>query len=358
MYVQLKKGHSYRFQIRLHPGYTLSSLNLDYYDQLTIIKQENIVVGGLRIAEVVTNNGKGKIETKKYHYGTLDCLDCDSGKVINRNLEPAISTSETFFCYDNVLGRCVPTGVCGTTTLSANTVFPIYGIQGYHIGYQNVIEEIGEDFEFGAVEHQFENNFSIAPSIAVYGNFIVGLPVSNFFNFGREKKKIWYAKNDETFTKIQEVENLYTHNTALDKETNVYIARRHTNLIQDYTYISNEHFIFENTLFQIGQYFLFRQWHTLSERITKKYDTKGENPSITSERFFYDNELHLQQTRTEITDSNGDIIKTQTKYPQDLSNRTPAEQQLIDLHQINTPIEVISTIKETGINEKPLSTLY
>jgi len=56
----------------------------------------------------------------------------------------------------------------------------------------------------------------------------------------------------------------------------------------------------------------------------------------TNTEYFYDNSNHKQVTRTEVTDSKGRIIKTQTIYPQDIAaaNRTATEQKLIDQHQI------------------------
>ncbi|MDH7447547.1 hypothetical protein [Aquimarina sp. 2201CG14-23] len=346
--VKLEKDHDYRFEISLDSHYSMSHIQLSYKDAVPTVVQQNIPVGGLRIAEVNTLNGEGKTEFKKYHYGDLNCLDCDSGSVIARNIEPLITKSEKVFCHFTVFSGCVSVE-CGTTTLSSNTAFSLFGTQGYHIGYRNVIEGFGENFEGGAIEHQYEGDFSIEPNVAVLGEYIPGLPYSTFFGFGRELKKIWYAKEENQFIKIQEISNEYTHRSDLDKNTTVYSVRQRMIPVPEYTYVSDpENFTVENRWFEISQYTLKRQWHTMSKRISVNYGRNGENPITTTENFFYDNSQHLQQTRTETTNSKGRLIKTQMTYPQDIpiASRTIAEQKLVDLHQIALPIDVITSEKE------------
>ncbi len=442
MYVKLVKGHSYRFTIQLDPGYSISGVTLRYYDAPMVITQENIPVGGMRIQQVNTINGSGKIETKKYHYGTMDCLGCDTGSVFNRNMRPTVIDSKVLFCMSNSSGTvgnnnggtggntgddpnsqgdntnsggdsngssggssgssgsgdsngsndsnnsnnnsndsndsnnntgngtgfnggpdgsivCTNINECGYTTITANTLFSLYA-QGYHIGYSNVVEELGNDFKGGAVHHEFEGNFAIEPSLTFQGNHISGIRNSNFFGFGRNKGATTYVKNGNQFQKVSETKNVYTKQAALDKNADIYVVRQETVMKEGFSFVENEHFSFQNSLFAIGQYSLKRQWHTMSKRISKQYDRNGENPITTTQDFFYDNAQHLQQTRTETTDSKGRLIKTQTIYPQDIAvaNRSAAEQKLIDQHRIATPIEVITSKKEGNDPEKVLSKVY
>ncbi|MBW1298506.1 hypothetical protein [Aquimarina litoralis] len=354
MVIRLEKDHDYRFEISLDPHYSLSHIQLSYKDAFPTEVQQNIPVGGVRLAQVNTLNGEGKTEVKKFHYGSLDCLDCESGTVFNRNIEPQITNSETFFCFYNPVGKCIPAGVCGNTILSSNTAFPLYGSQGYHIGYRYVVEEFGENFLGGAKEHIFDTNYSIEPNVAVLGEYISGTPLSNFFGFGRKLGERVFKKEGNQFTIVQEVINNYYHDTSLDKNTNVYAVRKHTNIIQGYIYITDENFTFENRLFDITQYNIKRQWHVLQKQITKQYDQEGNNPLVTSQTYFYDNAQHLQQTRVHVEDSKGRIVDTKTIFPQDiaLSSRTTEQQQLIDLHQISTPIEVITAEVEGTANRK------
>ncbi len=417
MYVKLEKGHAYRFTIQLDPGYSLSGVTLRYYDAPMIITQENIPVGGMRIQQVNTLNDSGKIETKKYHYGTMDCLDCDSGSIFNRNLRPTVINSRVLFCMESSSGTigngggstgdgpnsqgdntnsgggsnggsggsggsssrnsgntsgtgntgagpdgsgiCSSTNKCGYTTITANTLFSLYA-QGYHIGYSNVIEELGNNFAGGAVQHEFEGSFAIEPAFTIQGDYISGIRNSNFFGFGRNKGITTYTKNGNQFQKVSEIENIYNKNAVLDKDTNVYVVRREAEMKEGFSYVETENFTFENNLFAIGQYSLKTQWHTISKRVARQYDRNGENPITTTKNFFYDNTQHLQQTRTETIDSKGKLIKTQTIYPQDIAtvNRSNAEQLLIDQHHIAAPIEVITSKKEGTDPENVLYKVY
>ncbi len=353
-YVQLQKDHSYRFKIRLHNGYTLSHIKLTYFDQLPITTTEKIPVGGMRIAEVKTLDGNGKVETKKYHYGTMDCLDCDSGVAIARNIEPHINTNQVLFPDDNGISYC------RSTTISSNTAFPLHGVQGYHIGYNKVIEELGTEFKGGLKLHEFESDFLIVPNVTVFGEeYIAGLPYSNFYGFGRKLSEKTYKKEGSAFTIVQEQANEYNHKTNLDKETIVYSVRKAGSLAAGFSFADDPAYTLQNSQYHVGQYSLLRQWHTMSKRISKQYDRNGENPNTTIEKFFYDNADHLQQTRTEVTDSKGRIIKTQTIYPQDIStvDRSAVEQKLIDQHQIAASIDVI-TSEQVGNTEEVLSKVH
>ena len=408
MYVKLKKGHAYRFSIQLDPNYSLSGVTLRYYDAPMIVTEENIPVGGMRLQQVNTLNGSGKIEVKKYHYGPMDCLDCDSGSVFNRNLKPTVINSRILFCAssssgggdgnsgdgpngeeDNTnsgggshggsvgsggsgnsngagntgigpqgSGICSSTNECSYTTISASTLFSLYA-QGYHIGYSSVVEELGNDFKGGAIHHEFESSFSIEPAFTLQGDYIAGIRNSNFFGFGRNKGVTSYIKKDNQFQKVSETKNSYSKNDVLDSYTDVYVVRREAEMKENFSFVETEHFTFQNNLFAIAQYSLKTQWHTMSKRVSMSYDRNGENPITTTEDFYYDNSQHLQQTRTETIDSKGRLIKTQTTYPQDIpaASRTVAEQKLIDLHQIATPIDIVTSEKE-GSSTKTISKVH
>ncbi|CAL2076866.1 hypothetical protein [Tenacibaculum sp. 190524A05c] len=363
-YVRLKKGHSYRFNIRLNSGYTLSHIKLDYFDQPSVVINENIPVGGVRIAQVDALDGNGKVETKKYHYGSMNCLNCDSGRIIDRKIEPTVYSNRMIFCSSagstNNPSQFCPTAECGNTTITSNTAFPLYGIQGYHIGYTNVVEELGNNFEGGAIEHMFEGDFSIAPNISVFGEELVpGMPYSNFYGFGRKVGEKIYANLNGEFKVVQEVNNEYEHKTSLDKETTIYAVRKAGTIVAGVGFVDDPNFTLQNSQYHISQYSLFRQWHVMRKRTTLNYDQNGENPFTTIENFFYDNPDHLQQTRAQVEDSKGKLVETKTIFPQDIaeSNRTTAQQKLISLHKILEPIEVATSELE-GNTTRRINKVY
>ncbi len=94
----------------------------------------------------------------------------------------------------------------------------------------------------------------------------------------------------------------------------------------------------------------------LKQTINTNYDMNGNNPVVKTTNYFYDNLNHLQPTRTETTNSVGELLKVKTSYAHDLGNQT-----LINQNRIAEPIQ-IETFKKVGANpEKKLieqKTLY
>ncbi|MFS4469602.1 RHS repeat domain-containing protein [Maribacter sp. 2210JD10-5] len=71
-------------------------------------------------------------------------------------------------------------------------------------------------------------------------------------------------------------------------------------------------------------YFKFRYHpyysHVVQPSATREfvYDSNGENPVVSVNKFFYDSPNHLQRTGTELIDSEGNTIKTKIYYPDDI----------------------------------------
>ncbi|MCF2876016.1 MULTISPECIES: RHS repeat domain-containing protein [unclassified Tenacibaculum] len=76
----------------------------------------------------------------------------------------------------------------------------------------------------------------------------------------------------------------------------------------------------------------------LHKKEIKEYFTDSQNSITTTNKYFYDNLInHLQQTRLEVTNSKGEILKTETKYPHDVNNA-----RLIQENRIVEPLEVLN----------------
>lgn len=78
-------------------------------------------------------------------------------------------------------------------------------------------------------------------------------------------------------------------------------------------------------------------WYYLNQKIEAQYDVNGENPIVRTTNYYYDNENHLLPTRTEITNSKGEILQNKTYYAHDLN-----DQQLIDEHRIAESLKLES----------------
>ena len=85
----------------------------------------------------------------------------------------------------------------------------------------------------------------------------------------------------------------------------------------------------------ILKYKTLSYWHYLSKTVNTAYDINGNNPVINNSEYFYDNDYHLKRTRTEITNSKGEVLKTKYYYANEMINTT-----LINAHRIG---EVLKT---------------
>jgi YD repeat-containing protein len=91
--------------------------------------------------------------------------------------------------------------------------------------------------------------------------------------------------------------------------------------------------------------------YPLTQTTERSYDENGQNPLQRTTRYYYDNPEHLQITRTEVIDSQGDTLLTKVYYPDDLATLgglTTAQQNAIkklnlnDQHRVSQPIQTES----------------
>ncbi|MFC3199533.1 hypothetical protein ACFOET_18095 [Parapedobacter deserti] len=90
-----------------------------------------------------------------------------------------------------------------------------------------------------------------------------------------------------------------------------------------------------------------------SKKVTD-YDLNGLNPVVSNTRYFYDNTVHRQLSRTELTSSDGGREITYTSYPHDYANTSGFIKEMKDRHLIGYPIEQVR-YKEVGTTRTVLS---
>jgi len=110
-------------------------------------------------------------------------------------------------------------------------------------------------------------------------------------------------------------------------------------------------FLFDNADFDAtdinGQYLdqiTFVHYNIISETAKKtsttvnQFDPSGGNPISNTTFYYYDNPSHLQVTREETTDSKGNVISTQNKYPHDITG-DPVYAEMINRNMVAPVIE-------------------
>ncbi|WP_340203044.1 RHS repeat domain-containing protein [Ascidiimonas sp. W6] len=230
---------------------------------------------------------------------------------------------------------------------------------------------------------------------------------------GLEKRVVYYRKDGTTsFTKLYEKENFYPKDTTYHYVINNYITTRlyqplceaqwpnysckTEDLSTSYPYITcstnHEHFwkpinglrcvaagnnnqisfkyhpcygkpinytiqVNHNTIggtplpIDMIQYDHVSERYPLTQTMERFYDENGSNPLEKTTNYYYDNPLHLQITRTKVTDSKGDTLETKVYYPDDLASitgLTPSQENALkklDLnnqHRVSQPIQTQS----------------
>ncbi len=327
-YINLKKGEKYRFSLRVTFECVRGDFNFSYYDQPLTEVDANIEVGGLRLKQVITKNGEGKEEVKKYHYGGLSCLNCSSGKA--ENPIPAITYNSNYSIETGPLGGTTAK-VVDRLTLSSSNMYNLYTKQGGHIGYESVIEEYGDNFEGGGILHKYK----ISPIInanPIQGTVVVGTPFTNNFGTGQELETLQFKKLGDNYIPSQKIKNFYTTNPILNKQYSFY------NINLRITFSGGIHTIGDRvSYYNVTEYYKKSQWHYLNRTVNTQYDVNGLNPITSTTNYFYENTSHLQPTRIEVTNSKGEVLKTETEYAHDVNDT-----RLINEHRIIEPLETKS----------------
>jgi len=182
IFATLMQGKSYEIELSVIRPCLYASASLTYYDQKSETVSQNVEIGGVRIQKIITNGNNGKNEVKKYYYSPLNDLTISSG---------IAETAVTAFSYSKQVNTIDE--IYENYSLSSTTLSPLYLMQGYYIGYNSVIEGVGDNFEGGGISNTYHMQLSALPIITL-GNLISGTPYSNIYNIGKELDQSIFKK--------------------------------------------------------------------------------------------------------------------------------------------------------------------
>lgn len=345
--IQLKKDHSYKFTVVITKRRaTKFGFYIQYYNEAPVTKRINKEVGGGRIFKTENfDSNNFLINTKKYHYNSLENPEFSSGFLIKRNLDQTILENEQEVHKMSELGKPA-IFKCNTTTLLSNTAIPTYG--GAYLGYETVIEEFGKDFSAGGTEYVFDiERYKSSLTLPILGGYLSGTPLTNHFGLGKPIKEVIFKKRGDAFLKVNTKEMRYKYDDRLNYEQVAYNIRKRRNII-----IHVPAAIYSDTYYiksyDMTRYSIIRRWQYLDQTIQKQYDENGENPIATTTNYEYANSDHLQQTKVETVNSTGKLLKSETKYAHDVNDT-----RLINEYRIAVPLEN-NTYKKIGNNPEVL----
>lgn len=305
-----------------------TSIKLKFYPATVASGNTNKIVGGVRVKRVMTGNPGEKPTIRRFYYAYMETLDQSSmygtqWPVYNKNIRHTVSN-----CTITSGGNSFPwQGYCDLTAMYSGSLVSLFNYGSALISYGSVIESIGEHFEGGAVQ----TKFNVGPDghgQVIWGNDILEAPLSNYSSLlnGKIHEEIVYKKPSGTGPLFPIKKTAYTY----------LIDQRQQHLL--YGYSVNKKYEIQVTVpgnncppnttvtpqvanaFDVVKYLVISDW-THPESVTETiYDENGQNPVTTVNNSYYDNEQHMQLTRSETVNSKNELVKTINTYPADHSS--------------------------------------
>ncbi len=327
------------------------SLNFDYVSGETL-STSPVNKSGVRIRSIKNKaNPYAAEEVTKYHYGPKEDLNAST---LNELYAFQFIEDEGWRAVD-------PQGVMSNGSSAHVYTFKSSSLNHYFLtmpqsfAYNKVTISKGADFENGGIEKHFKLNNRPTNQI-IWNNEIPNASYTNMaeLNTGRLEKEIMFSKQNGVIDIKRNTEYIYKD---VDTYIDTFLARKR--------FVN--HGIWMNDIEQldgvdIAAYKLYSRWSSIDSVITKEY---LDNEVLTSiQKNLYTSGLAGLPNEVITTNSKGEVLKTQTWYPEDvqalsslgspnlISNEFLGIASLKPQHRISEPIQV-----KTYKDNVPLSTL-
>ncbi|SHJ50379.1 RHS repeat protein [Aquimarina spongiae] len=378
----LMQNHNYTMSITTTGNLNfIANLNYATSDsQMTDVTKGGVRIKEVHTKDA---NGN-ETNSKYYHYERLDTPGVSSGiKGLPISFEGGYETRTACDPTEGSTAPAGGNTHCVYATLSSSTANTLFDQRGSAIYYPFVCVSTGDATgKYGMEEHEFIVNRSTTNQLIWGGGEFTPIQFNNAdaVNNGFTKKVTMYTKKGNDFIKAQETINTYEKDLSYTNTVNSYIIRKDFNPVfagqidyvcdaQDvnrtYTYsycdavhthqwqINNGHSciaaghnnitvqrqhpcyglsvgakVQHHVYYDFGEptYLTVIRDQYNSERYymdkveNKVYDSDGNNPLVTTTKYYYDNLFHRLPTRTEVTDSKGKQMITKTYYPDDVTS--------------------------------------
>ncbi len=300
---------------------------------------QNIKAGGLRILKIDNYDGN-KTETTLYNYNQL-----------NSNKSSGAVQGSPVYSYLQKNGiQSSSQTACEYLVRSYSSVYPIESI-GQAVGYSTVTV-FKNSSEFGKTTYEYSNNgehnisnspivnMAVTPVVS-HNNWEKGLLLSKKL-YNKDNKLLYTELNTYDFDNqfaITSSDRIGTYDIATGLKIKKTKSEWHCGGTPS-ACISRAEFDWE-------YYGVKSAWVKLTEKTTIKYDTAGEKAITSTEKYFYDNPEHLQLTRTETTNSKGEVFSTKTYFPDDVISINDLNHDNITAHEM-AAIDSLKNQKRIG----------
>lgn len=281
---------------------TFTYENNNYYDTTT---SSNVYGGGLRIAKLTNNDGNATTESF-YNYnveGTTQSSGIKQGSPV----------------FSRIVENPPKDGVnpCKYIVRTNSSIYPVTSDIGKYVGYTHVTERKVSATSNSRVTYKFQN---FGPDFYA-GSYstLTSHPTDYSWKKGKLiKKQVFNSDNTLLFKE----ENTYTFNNHFTSTSSDGIPNT-DKLAVGYSIriVKNDYtngLLYTPATFEWDWYFIKSAWVQLTESTKTNYSANDSLQIKT--KYFYENVNHTRLTKTEITDSKGNTVKSQMYYPHELSH--------------------------------------
>jgi hypothetical protein len=304
--VSLTPG-TYRLQIKVqgpsrgHANFTFST------------NGEPGIISGIRVKAVMTKAYGDMIPLERKYYYTLPDTTTSSGITAIEQFSYSDILVQSRSC-PGVTAGCVPYS-CESPRYTSDNFFSLYSYGGNHIYYTTVIEDLGNNFANGYIEHNFvvAHDSSATP---FHGTLVKGSPLKNSGIFNGFEYLTRYFKNTGSgFELVKKIRKTRKDDSRLSdshffysiKQDQVAVICPFDGALDDLQDYPNLH---------VSSFKLLSRWFYVDSTFMTEYDDNGgQITTVTIDSFA--NSIHQQVTRSQTFDSKGFNTFTRIYYPPD-----------------------------------------
>lgn len=333
-----------------------AQIELKYYSATVTEAGIKKIAGGLRVRSVLTSNEGNLPMVKRYYYGELNSLSTSSSNMVQPiNYVKQYKTRST--CLSQGAPRIPGKNYCSRIAMYSSSLVGLYDYKSSPVSYSSVVESIGENFEGGGTQTRFQA-VSDQRGQVLWGNDILGAPMTSFSNFGNGNPILIYQfkkGSDGSFIPVKKTEMTYALDSRGFKSVWGYNVNRKYDfgpfLISDDStcylnpscpdyagamgVLQDNMECFDAVAYEFPSYWIYNDMK--KETV---YDQNGLNPIVTQTNNFYEDDQHLQLSRSEVTNSKGEVIRTEYMYPDDYTD--PVYVEMKSRNILNPVIDIIT----------------
>ncbi|WP_166923987.1 RHS repeat domain-containing protein [Flavobacterium poyangense] len=334
----------------------------------TVVTPTTFLVGGLRIKSIKNylNGTAQPVTEKQYTYEQGDVLNVEGLGIYKRKVlsSPSIikAICSSSALYNNNIGSG-PNIVYGKVTETDIATDPLNSSLKTDNGkIEYYYERTGPQREIDVMPTLFKHpsyNIFLSGTLFPYTTSIsdFGYYKNDSWNYGSLLKTTFLKKDQSnTFKVVKNIDNTYQKLIEKTIFTNVIF----NTVLPPYN-AYEQGFVTEpyqgNDTYS-AQFFYFTGGISLGKKVISStietdYDDNEQPTTKKTTTYGYENPAHYQVTKTEITNSKAQTLRTQLSYPQDLvaTGQTVEMQKLIAQNKIDKPVKTETFVNNVQTSE-------